>query len=145
MNNLSLTVNVVLNSAGEVDVEASHDAFGEALANFKNELELTSSTIAEKVHAIFDRSNKEPIQMPALVSLTVHALGCTAENFAVYKEMEAKVTNYIRANSDQGEKRDKETKKVLSLAEPERTRTFAIKRGIGGGVIRWSDHPVGSK
>ena len=145
MNNLSLTVALVLNSAGEIDVEASHEAFGEALGNLKNDLELTANTIAEKVHEVFDRSNKLPIQMPALVNLTVQALGCTAENFAVYKEMENKVTNYIRANADQPEKRDKETKKVLSLAEPERTRTFAIKRGIGGGVIRWSDHPVGSK
>lgn len=139
---LSLTTALVLSASGEIDEQASTRAFQDALANYKAERELESDTISEQVHAIFDQYPGASIQMPALINMTLRSLNVQPAN---YSTMFEKVGAFVRANSDRPATVDKKTKAVLVPAEPARTRSFGIKKGVGGGVCRWSDVPEKSE
>ena len=135
---LSLTVALVLSQSGEIDEQASTRSFQDALSNYKAERELEADTISAEVHAIFDQHPGASISMPALTGMTLRALNVQPAN---YKTMEEKVQAFIRQNSDRVEKKDKKTGEVVQAAEPSRTRSFGIKKGVGGGVCRWLDVP----
>lgn len=135
---LSLTTALIVSADGSIDEQASTSAFTAALAAFKAERETEDSTIAEAVGAQFDAYPGASQNMPALVHGVLRALNVNPAN---HKTMEAKVLAYIRQNSDRPAVLDKKTKAVLVPAEPPRTRLFGIKKGVGGGVCRWSDVP----
>ena len=130
-----LSVAVLLTSAGLIDEEATLASCAAQLAEHKVEAELEDETISAAVEAVFDKYPIANIAMPALVNDALRSLNVEPSN---YKAMEAKVSSFIRRNSDQTEKKDKKTGEVLSAAEPKRTRRFGIKKGVGGGVCRWS-------
>jgi hypothetical protein len=129
----TLSISLVLDSDGLIDETASTLAFQAAVADYKAQRELEEGTIAEAVAAQFDKYPGASQNMPALVSGVLHALNVQPSNF---KTMETKVLHYIRENSDRPA-----DKKLGREAEPPRTRLFGIRKGVGGGVCRWSDVP----
>lgn len=135
---LSLTTVLVLAASGEIDEQASTQAFTDALSVFKAERETEDATIADAVHAQFDAYPGAYQNMPALVHGVLRALNTNPAN---HKTMEAKVLAYVRQNADQPAVLDKKTKAVITPAEAPRTRLFGIRKGVGGGVCRWSDQP----
>lgn len=139
---LSLTTLLVLAASGEIDEQASTQAFQAALSSFKAERETEEGTIADAVAAQFDAYPGASQNMPALVHGALNRLNVT---YANHKTMEEKVLSYIRQNSDRPAVIDRKTKAVLQAAEPPRTRLFGIKKGVGGGVCRWSDVPEKSE
>ena len=133
----TLTITLVQGSSG-VDQARSEAAFRTALAAYIVERETEEETIAEAVHAVFDQYKSASINMPALAGFALQRLNVQPENF---KALELRIMEYVRSNADQSAKTDKDGN-VLTPAESPRTRTFAIGKGKGGGVKRWSDHPV---
>lgn len=133
----TLTVTLVSDSSG-VDVAASMAAFSEALATYVSEREIEDESIGNAVHAVFDQYPSASISLPALAGFALQKLNVQPENF---KALEGRIMDYVRANADQAGKTAKDGT-VLATAEEARTRTFAIGKGKGGGVKRWSDHPV---
>jgi hypothetical protein len=133
---LTLTVALVTLASGAINETASIQAFEDKLASFKAELETESGTIADAVSAQFDQYPGAGQNMPALCHGALNRLNVQPANYGV---MEAKVLQYIRDNSDRVEKKDKKTGAILQAAEPQGTRLFHIKKGVGGGVVRNSD------
>lgn len=117
-----------------IDEEASLTAFETALSAFKQERELEASTIASSVEAVFDLNPGASVNMPYLVNTVLRSLNVQPAN---YQAMEKKVHAFISSNSDRLANKAKGIE-----AEPERTRPYGIKKGAGGGVVRWSDVPV---
>lgn len=134
----TLSISLILAASGEIDEQASTRAFQERLSAYKAECETEEDTIADAVHAQFDLYPGASQNMPALVHGTLGRLNVQPANF---KTMEEKVLAYVRENSDRAEKLDKKTKAVIQAKEEPRTRLFGIKKGVGGGVCRWSDVP----
>lgn len=135
---LSLTVTLVTLASGAINEAASIQAFEDKLASFKAELETESGTIADAVNAQFDQYPGASQNVPALCHGALNRLNVQPANYAV---MEQKVLAYIRDNSDRAEKKDRKTGAITQVAEPARTRLFGIKKGVGGGCVRWSDVP----
>jgi len=135
----TLATELVFAVDGSLDEAGSIRRFENALAEFQASRLLESDTILTAVHAVFDQYRGEAIPMPALTSAVLQALHVLPSN---YKTMEEKVTNCIRENADQSEKKDRKTGEVTRQAELPRTRTFGIRKGVGGGVCRWTDVPV---
>jgi hypothetical protein len=129
----TLTTKLVMKD-GVIDEEGSALAFASALSAYKAERELEEGTIAAAVHAQFSQYPGASQNMPALINGTLTRLNVTPSNYA---PMHDKVQAFIRENSD----RLADKKKGVT-AEPERTRLFGVKKGVGGGVCRWSDIPV---
>lgn len=134
----TLTTVLVLTTAGTIDQAASEAAFRTSLANYIAEREVEEGNIADAVHAVFDKYRGASINMPALAGFVLQQLNVQPENF---NALEERVMEYVRNNADLPEKKDK-SGKVIQAAEAPRTRTFAIGKGKGGGVKRWSDHPA---
>jgi hypothetical protein len=130
---VNLTVKLVLDEDGAIDEAASQIAFTSALSAYKAERELEASTIETAVHAIFDQYRGVSVNMPYLVNSVLRSLNVQPANF---KAMESKVLAFVRSNSDRLANKSKGIE-----AEAPRTRTFGIKKGSGGGVVRWSDIP----
>jgi hypothetical protein len=130
----SLTFKLVLSAAGVIDTEASLLAAENAIVAYKADRETEESQIADAVHAQFDEYRGARQNMPALVNGALRYLNVQPAN---YKSLAEKVTAYIQANSDR-----QANKKEGIVAEPARTRIFGTKKGLGGGVCRWSDVPV---
>jgi len=135
---LTLTTTLVLLDSGEIDEQGSALAFEAELANYKAARETEEATIAAVIHGIFDKYKGASISMPALAGTALRELNVVPAN---HKVMEEKVLAYVRENSDRAEKKNRKTGAIEQVAEPKRTRTFGIKKGVGGGVCRWEDVP----
>jgi hypothetical protein len=134
----TITITLVEGNTG-IDQNASLDVFMLALANYAAEKDIQDDNIHNAVHAVFDKYYGVNINMPALCSSVLQALKVEPSNF---KTMEVRVAEYVRANADLSEKKDKDGN-VVQVAEPVGTRTFHIAKGKGGGVTRNSDRPKG--
>ena len=124
---------------GKIDEEKSVSNFRAHVAKTKTEQELEESTIARAVSAVFDENPGASINMDGVIGMALRGLNVQQAN---YTAMQDKVGAYIRANSDRAEKKDRKTGKVTQQKEQPRTRLFGIKKGLGGGVCRWSDVPL---
>jgi hypothetical protein len=133
---MSINVGLVVGSNGMIDDAKSLQAFESALAVFKAEREQDEEMISNAVAAQFDAYPGASQNLPALVHGVLNRLGATPAN---HKVLEQKVMDYVHANSDLPAKIDRKTKEVLQVAEEPRTRIFGIRKGAGGGVVRWSD------
>jgi hypothetical protein len=136
MSQLTISIALATLASGALDDAKNEQTFQDAYASFKAELETQESTIADAVSAQFDEYPGQAQNMPALVHGVLNRLNVTPAN---HKAMGDKVLAYIRKNSDQAAALDKVTKKVITPAEAPRTRLFGIRKGVGGGVSRWSD------
>lgn len=140
---LSLTIALAtLGNGSTLDDNKNEQAFQSAYANFKAELETEEDTIADAVDAQFSAYPGASQNVPALVHGVLQRLNVVPAN---HKTMETKVLSYIRANSDRPAVTDKKTKTVIQAAEASRTRMFGIRKGVGGGCLRWSDQPDSSE
>lgn len=133
----TLTITLVEDTDG-VDQSATTAAFRTALASYVAEREIQDGNIGEAVHAVFDQYPTANINMPALAGFVLQRLNAQPENF---NALEERVMEYVRKNADLPTLKDK-AGNVTQVGEAPRTRTFAIGKGKGGGVKRWSDHPV---
>ena len=137
MTTTTLTIALVVTADG-IDQDASRQAFNSALVNYVAEREVEDDNIGSAVHAVFDQYPSANINMPALTSYVLQKLNAQPENF---NTLEVRVMEYVRSNADLSEKKDK-AGNIIQSAEAPRTRAFVIGKGKGGGVKRWSDHPV---
>ena len=138
---MALTLTIALAMLGNgttLDDSKNEQTFESAYSAFKAELETEDTTIAEAVDAQFSAYPGASQNMPALVHGILQRLNVVPAN---HKVMEAKVLAYVRKNSDRAQVIDKKTKAITQVAEAPRTRLFGIKKGVGGGVCRWSDCP----
>jgi hypothetical protein len=133
------TLTVTLVSGTDDDLAANEQAFRTSYLAFVAEREIEDTNIGDAVHAVFDQYRSASINMPALAGFALTRLNVQPENF---KALETRVMEYVRENADRHEKTDKETGLITQAAETPRTRSFVIAKGKGGGVKRWSDHPV---
>jgi hypothetical protein len=136
---LSITIALATLASGALDDSTNAQRFTSAYEQYKAELETEEATIADAVSAQFSEFPGASQNMPALVHGVLNRLNVTPANHGT---MEEKVLSYVRENSDRPAKIDRKTKEVLQAAEAPRTRLFGIKKGVGGGVCRWSDCPV---
>ncbi len=122
MSTNSLTVELVLDQAGNVDSQASSDAFDMALSAHIQERETQTEQIAEAVTSLFDQYRGTAIQVPTLSGMAAQRLNAQPAN---RKTISGRVADYVRNNADG---------KGQNL--------FQISKGKGGGVKRVSDLPV---
>lgn len=102
---------------GSVDVEASAQAYSEALTKWCVENEIPAEEIEAAANAVLDAHAGKRIPMPAFLSLAVQELGSTPETFGILSErVHAYVTGQAKAE-----------------------KLFVVK-GKGGGVTR--ERPV---
>lgn len=114
---------VVALSAGSIDREASLKAAADALDAHIAETETAHSTVQAAVEAVFDEHRGAALTMPDLAFFAGIKLNADPKN----RKMLEKVTlDYIRANSS---------------AKREDGKLFVTRKGVGGGVSRWSDIP----
>jgi hypothetical protein len=135
---LSITIALATLASGALDDTKNEQTFRSAYSAYKAELETEEATIADAVSAQFDAYPGASQNMPALVHGVLNRLNVDPSNHGT---MEEKVLAFVRDNSDRPAKIDRKTKAVLQTAEVSRTRLFGIKKGVGGGVCRWSDCP----
>lgn len=140
---MQITITLVKDSKGLIDEAASTATFTKALASLKVQRELEDGQIAKAVAAVFDKYKGASINLPGLCTYALMELGATPDN---YNDMNEKIAEYVRANSDQGAVKDpKDKTKILKPAEAPRTRLFSMNKGRGGDTRRWSDVPTESK
>lgn len=113
-------------TAGVINREDSLKAATDALDEYIAEHETQQETIAEAVSAVFSQFPGANLTMPTIEGMALRHLNPLP---STYKVLGKRVLDYVRANADQKN-------------EAERTRTFGISKGKGGGVCRWSDVPV---
>lgn len=125
---------------GKLDFEATIAKFSARLTEYEAVCEKEDATIADAVHAVFDSKVMRggSVNMDAIVTFAIPSLNPNTENYAILRD---RIKNWIRINSDQSEKKNKEGT-VLVPADAPRTRTFSISKGKGGGVRRWADIAV---
>lgn len=124
MSTQNLTVTLVTDKGGVVDVDASEKAFSAALTKHIAETETQQATVADAVNAQFEKFPGQPITMPNLASMVCSALNAQPSNYSVLNE---RALGYVRANSS-----DKR----------EDGKLFKIGKGKNGGVCLWSQIPV---
>jgi hypothetical protein len=132
------TLTITLVTGSDDDLAANEAAFRTSYLAFVAEREIEDGNIGDAVHAVFDQYKSASINMPALAGFVLQRLNVQPENF---NALEARVMEYVRQNADLHEKKAKDGT-ITQTAEAPRTRTFTIGKGKGGGVKRWSDHPV---
>lgn len=120
---------LVRDSGGAVDRAACLDKFEEELVKYCAQREMEQETIAEAVHAAFDKYVGANITMPALCTYALTKLNAQPENHKILTE---RVLAYVRENS-QGDK----TAEDDSVERPD--STFVIGKGKHGGVRRRVD------
>jgi hypothetical protein len=131
--NVPFTSKLVLGADDSIDEAATVAAFEGQLAAYVQELAIEGETIAAAVHAVFDLNRGATVNMPYIVGTALRTLNPRPENF---NSLSDKIHAYVSSNSD----RLANAKKGIE-AEPPRTRLFGIKKGQGGGVVRWADAP----
>lgn len=124
---------------GKIDFDATMAKFSTQLTEYEAVCEKEDATIADAVHAVFDSKVMRggSVNMDAIVTFALGSLNPNTDNYAILRD---RIKNWIRANSDQSEKKKEGI--IISPAEPPRTRTFSISKGKGGGVRRWADIPI---
>lgn len=135
-----LTAYAVRGPDGKVDFDSTIKKFGGRLVEFEAACEKEEEAIAAAVTKVFDTTLPRGMahNMDTIGFLAVQEMNANAGNFKILND---RVKNWIRINSDQPKKTADDGKTVLVDAEPQRTRMFAINKGKGGGVKRWSDFP----
>jgi hypothetical protein len=116
----TLTVELVVTD-GQVDVDASVEAFTEALEANIAERKIALSGVAEAVATLFDANKGAHIALPTIGSLVASALNSPPASF---KTISARVQDYVRSNA----------KGDQSL--------FVSVRGRAGGTARRADMAV---
>lgn len=139
---LTLTITLATLASGALDDTKNAQSFSDAYEAFKAQRDTEDAQIADAVNAQFSAYPGASQNMPALVHGALQRLNVIPAN---HKVMEEKVLAYVRQNSDRPAVTDKKTKAVITPAEAPRTRLFGIKKGVGGGVCRWSDVPEKSE
>lgn len=132
-----MSKNITLTVPFSLDKETLSRSAAAAAVKYLTDRGEQDEAIAGAVESIFDQYRGTSINMPALASMACQRLNVQPENF---NSVEERVLDYVRANADLHEKKDK-AGKVVQTAEAPRTRLFAIGKGKGGGVKRWSDQP----
>ena len=115
----TITVKLV-ETNGQVDQEATKEAFESALTKLVSDRETEEASIATAVSALFDEHKGQRIAMPILAGLVAHRLNAPIETTRTVQE---RALNYLRANSRKGDDNS----------------LFVVKLGAGGGVGRRSD------
>lgn len=135
-----LSTYVIRNADGKVDFNATVNKFAERLVVFEAALITEEAAIAEAVIKVFDNMLPRGMahNLDTIAYLSATELNANAGNFKILSD---RIKNWVRANSDQHKKLAEDGKTVLADAEKPRTRMFAINKGKGGGVKRWSDFP----
>jgi hypothetical protein len=106
-----------LGSDGTVDVNASKEAYGQALSAWKAENEIPTDRIETAIEAVFDRFPGQRLAMPALLSMSVLGLSATPDQ---HKTLTARCHAYVTGQSAGN------------------TGRLDIGKGKGGGVLRLS-------
>jgi len=120
---------LVRDGAGDVDRAASLDKFEEELVKYCAQREMEQETIADAVHAAFDKYVGANITMPALCTYALTKLNAQPENHKILTE---RVLSYVRENSQGKASEDGST-----VERP--TSVFVIGKGKHGGVKRRCD------
>lgn len=107
----------VFGTDGSADVDASMEAYGEALATWKRTNEIPTDRIEAAVEAVFDRFPGQRLPMPALLSAAVLGLSATPDQ---HKALTARCHAYVTGQSASN------------------TGRLDIGKGKGGGVLRLS-------
>lgn len=108
-----------LGTDGTVDVDASAQAYADALVAWKAENEIPTDKIESAVEAVFDRFPGVRLSMPALLHEAVSELhGTPAQHKALSKRVQA----YVSGQCGTGDARN--------------TGRLDIQKGVGGGVAR---------
>jgi hypothetical protein len=119
----TITINLVRDESGALDVEASVAGARADILNYQANRETETATIALAVAEVFAKFPAARLNMPVVRSMTLHALNAQPENFQALGD---RVLDYVRENA--GEKRTD-------------GKLFKISKGKGGGVRLWSDVP----
>jgi len=93
----SITTELVLDSDGRIDSDATEAVFHSALVTRIAERELEQGMIAEKVLELFEQFKGSRINLPAIASMVAQKLNAQPANFKVISE---RVANYVRENAD---------------------------------------------
>lgn len=117
--------------AGQIDREASLKAAADVLDAHIAESATQLETIAEAVASVFDQYKGASLTMPTIEGMTLRALNVQPSN---YKTLGKRVLDYVRQNSEE----------VRKGVAPSGTKLFGTKKGVNGGVIRWSDQTPAS-
>jgi hypothetical protein len=135
-----LTTYAVRGPDGKVDFDSTIKKFGGRLVEFEAACEKEEAAIAEAVTLVFDNTLPKGMahQMDTIGFLAVQLMNANVGNFKILND---RVKSWIRVNADQPKKLADDGETVLVAAEKPRTRMFAITKGKGGGVKRWSDFP----
>lgn len=123
---------------GKVDFDSTIKKFGGRLVEFEAAVEKEEEAIAAAVTKVFDTTLPKGMahNMDTIGFLAAQELNANMVNFKILNE---RIKGWIRINSDQPKKMADDGETVLVEAEKPRTRMFAINKGKGGGVKRWSD------
>jgi len=125
---------------GKVDFDLTIKKFGGRLVEFEAAVEKEEEAIATAVTKVFDHTLPKGMahNMETISFMAAKELNANVGNFKILSD---RIKNWIRINSDQPKKLADDGETVLVEAEEPRTRMFAINKGKGGGVKRWSDFP----
>lgn len=108
-------------SDGSVDLDASKEAYGTALAEWCAQNEVAADKIAGAVNTVLDRHPSQRIPMPALLSEASQLLGATPQTFKVLSD---RVHAYVKGQTAAGQ--------------------LFVTKGKGGGVSREAPAPKAS-
>lgn len=117
----TLTVNLVVDTTGNIDQAASTAAWNKALSQRVADLETETSTIADAISAVFTKYQGQYVTMPILTNMALANMQAPLANYVILGE---RVRQYVRDNS-QGD-----------------TSLFVITKGQGGGVAVRADRPA---
>jgi hypothetical protein len=132
----TLTNFVIRDESGALDFDATMKKFAARVTEYDAAVSMETDKIAGAVDATFDKFNGAIMPMDTIVGFAITDLNPTSDNYSILKE---RVKDYIRSNADRSEVKNQDGT-VITPADAPRTRIFAISKGKGGGVKRWSDH-----
>lgn len=119
MSNKSISFALVV-SSGSIDRAASLAAAEAALDSHIMEYKIQQDTVSSAVSSVFDKYPGMHIRMPDVRVMVGQFLNITNNNCAKLTEL---ALDYIRDND----------------GTRESGAIFGIKKGVNGGVCRWSD------
>jgi hypothetical protein len=121
---------VIRDSEGSIDDDLTLAKFASELVKFKAERETEEATIASAVCDVFDEFRGTRLNMPAVISFTLHRMNARPENYKVLSE---RIGAYIRSNAQGDKSEDGSVERPDSL--------FTVEKGKDGGCRRRCDTP----
>jgi hypothetical protein len=125
---------VIRHTDGTLDFDSTMQKFATRVTEYDAAVSMETEKIGAAVHAVFD-SHPIVLGMDYITDSALPMLNPTPDNHLILKD---RIKDYIRSNSDHGEIKHEDG--TATPSEKPGTRLFAILRGKGGGVKRWSDH-----